>query len=110
MSRRGITQKRTNEHEIVIERAMVTRHYIMTWDLERCVGCQIGPLVCPKESLTHVEGEIIDGRLAKKPLVDVDPETCVLCGMCEVMCPKNAITTTINGELENPVLTCGSRF
>jgi len=108
MSRRGITQKRTNEHEIVIERAMVTRHYIMTWDLERCVGCQIGPLVCPKESLTHVEGEIIDGRLAKKPLVDVDPETCVLCGMCEVMCPKNAITTTINGELENPVLTCGA--
>jgi len=105
MSKRGTTQKRTNEHEIVLERAMVTRHYIMTWDLDRCVGCQIGPLVCPKEALTHVDGEIVDGRLAERPSVDVDPDKCVLCGMCEVMCPKNAITMTINGERENPVLT-----
>jgi ferredoxin len=108
MSKRGTTQKRTNEHEIVLERAMVTRHYIMTWDLDRCVGCQIGPLACPKEALTHVESEIVDGRLAKRPSVDVDPDKCVLCGMCEVMCPKNAITMTINGERENPVLTHGA--
>ena len=108
MSRRGMTQKRTNEQEIVLERAMVTRHYIMTWDLDRCVGCQIGPLVCPKEALTHVEGEIVDGRLVKKPSVDVDPEKCVLCGMCETMCPTNAITLTINGERESPVLTHGA--
>jgi 4Fe-4S ferredoxin len=108
MSRRGTTQKRTNEHEIVLERAMVTRHYTMTWDLDRCVGCQIGPLVCPKEALTHVEGEIVDGRLAKRSSVDVDPDKCVLCGICEVMCPKNAITLTINCERENPVLTYGA--
>jgi len=108
MSKRGLTQKRTNEHEIKLERAMVTRHYVVTWDLDRCVGCQIGPLFCPKDSLTHVSGEIEDGRLAKKPSVDVDPETCVLCGMCEVMCPKNAIALTINGERENPVLTNGA--
>jgi 4Fe-4S ferredoxin len=104
MSKRGMTQKRANEREIVFERAMVTRHYVMTWDLDRCVGCQIGPLVCPKESAIRVEGEIVDGRLAKKPSVDIDAETCVLCGICEVMCPKNAITLTINGEPENPVL------
>ena len=102
---RGITQKTATESEITLERAMITRHYVMTWDLDRCVGCQIGPLVCPKDSLTHVPGEIVDGRLTKKPAVDVDPETCVLCGMCEVMCPKNAITLTINGEREIPVLT-----
>jgi len=104
MSTRGMTRKRTDEHEIVLERAMVTRHYIMTWDLDRCVGCQIGPLVCPKEAVIHVEGEIADGHLAKKASVDIDPDKCVLCGMCEVMCPKNAITLTINGERENPVL------
>ena len=108
MSGRGTTQKRANEREIVLERAMVTRHYIMTWDLDRCVGCQIGPLVCPKESVIHVEGEIVDGRLAKKPSVDIDPDTCVLCGICEVMCPKNAITMTINGQRENPVLVYGA--
>ncbi len=104
MSKRGLTEKRTGATEITLERAMVTRHYVMTWDLDRCVGCQIGPLVCPKDSVIHVEGEIADGRLAKKPSVDIDPETCVLCGICEVMCPKNAITLTINGKRENPVL------
>ncbi|MBL7065714.1 MAG: 4Fe-4S binding protein [Anaerolineae bacterium] len=108
MSGRGTTQKRANEREIVLERAMVTRHYIMTWDLDRCVGCQIGPLVCPKEAVIHVEGEIVDGYLAQRPSVDIDPEKCVLCGICEVMCPKNAITLTINGERENPVLVYGA--
>jgi 4Fe-4S ferredoxin len=98
-------QKRADEHQIELERAMVTRHYVMTWDLDRCVGCQIGPLVCPKDAVQHVEGEIVEGRLASKPSVDIDPETCVLCGMCEVMCPKNAITLTINGKRENPVVT-----
>ena len=104
MARRGRTKKLTTEHEITLERPMVTRHYVMTWDLERCVGCQIGPLVCPKESVTHVAGEIVDGRLTTKPGVDIDAETCVLCGICEVMCPKNAITLTINGVRENPAL------
>jgi ferredoxin len=103
MSKRGMTQKTQTGQAITLERAMVTRHYVMTWDLDRCVGCQIGPLVCPKEAVIHVEGEVVDGRLAKKPSVDIDAEKCVLCGICEVMCPKNAITLTINGERENPV-------
>ena len=106
MPGRGLTQKTQTDREIVLERAMVTRHYIMTWDLDRCVGCQIGPLVCPKDAVIHVEGEIADGRLAQKPSVDIDADKCVLCGICEVMCPENAIAMTINGECENPVLTC----
>ena len=108
MSGRGATQKRTTEREIVLERAMVTRHYVMTWDLERCVGCQIGPLCCPKDAVIHVPGEIENGRLARKPSVDIDAEKCVLCGICEIMCPKNAITLTINGKRENPMLTYGT--
>jgi len=108
MKGRGNTHKTATDHEITLERAMVTRHYVMTWDLDRCVGCQIGPLVCPKEAITHLSGEIVDGRLAKKPSVDVDPAKCILCGMCEVMCPKRAITLTINGKPENPVLTYGA--
>ena len=98
MSKRGLTQKTVTATEIQLERAMVTRHYLMTWDLDRCVGCQIGPLVCPKDAVLHVEGEIVDGRLAKKSSVDIDPDKCVLCGMCEIMCPKNAVAITINGR------------
>jgi 4Fe-4S ferredoxin len=108
MSKRGLTEKRVTANAIQLERGMVTRHYLMTWDLDRCVGCQIGPLVCPKEAVIHVEGEIVDGRLAQKPSVDIDADKCVLCGMCEIMCPKNAIAITINGRPENPVLTYGA--
>jgi len=108
MSKRGLTQKTVTDHSIVLERAMVTRHYLMTWDLDSCVGCQIGPLVCPKEAITHVEGEVVDGRMTLKASVDIDPEKCVLCGMCEIMCPKRAITLTINGKRENPVLSLGA--
>jgi 4Fe-4S ferredoxin len=104
MARRGKTTKQSSERAITLRRAMVTRQYVMEWDLERCVGCELGPLVCPKDAVEHVPGEIENGRLVKKPAVDIDKDACVFCGMCEVMCPKNAITLTINGERENPVL------
>jgi 4Fe-4S ferredoxin len=108
MARRGKSQKYATEHEIKLERAMVTRHYEMKWDLDRCVGCQLGPLVCPKDAIAHVEGEIEEGRMVKKQAVDIDAEACVLCGICEIMCPTNAIILTINGEPENPMLVHGT--
>ena len=104
MSERGLTRKRKNDKEIVLERPMITRHFILHWDLERCVGCQIGPLVCPKEAITHIDGVIENGHLIKKQSVDVDPEKCIFCGECVGMCPVNAIDMTINGKPENPVI------
>ena len=106
--KRGTTIRYTTGEKLILERRMITRHYVMTWDLDRCVGCQIGPLVCPKDAVIHVEGAIVDGRLAKKSSVDIDPDKCIFCGICEVMCPKNAITMTINGQRENPVLVYGA--
>ena len=108
MSHRGETQKTTTDRSIILERAMVTRHYVMTWDLERCVGCQIGPLVCPKESVIHQESLLIDGKIQRKPSIDIDPDTCVLCGICLITCPTNAISMTINGKPEIPVSMYGA--
>lgn len=104
MSKRGLTQKRSSAQEILLERAMVTRHYLMRWDLDRCVGCQIGPLTCPKDALTHVDGVIENGRLIKCQSIDVDANKCIFCGECVEMCPVNAIGITINGKAENPVI------
>lgn len=103
--RRGTTLKHRTEHELVIERKMVTHHDVLTWDLDRCVGCQLGPHVCPKDALQHTGGEVVDGRLASKLLVDVDTTKCVFCGMCVVMCPVNAISLTLNGQPSIPVHT-----
>jgi ferredoxin len=108
MPGRGVTQKQSSAQRIVLERKMVTRHYIMTWDLTRCVGCDIGPCVCPKEAVIHLPAEIEKGRLSRRPSIDIDPDKCVLCGICEVMCPKNAITLFINAERQNPVLIHGA--
>jgi 4Fe-4S ferredoxin len=108
MSKRGLTQKAVTGHQILLERAMVTRHYKMTWDLDKCIGCQVGPLCCPKDAINHVEGKFENGRLVQKPAVDIDPEKCVFCGICEVMCPKHAITIEINGKWENPSLNGGA--
>ena len=108
MSKRGLTRKIVDQHKIVLERPMVTRHYLMEWDLDRCVGCQIGPLCCPKNAIHHVEAILEDGRIVQKPSVDIDPEACVFCGICEIMCPKNAIEIIINDKHENPVVEKGA--
>jgi formate hydrogenlyase subunit 6/NADH:ubiquinone oxidoreductase subunit I len=102
--KRGATEKYRDEQSLVLERRMVVHHDVLTWDLERCVGCQLGPVICPKEAITHTDVEVVDGRLAEKLTVDVDPELCVFCGMCEAICPVNAISMTLNGENHNPVL------
>jgi formate hydrogenlyase subunit 6/NADH:ubiquinone oxidoreductase subunit I len=104
MSKRGLTQKHATEKEIVLERAMVTRHYLMTWDLERCVGCQIGPEICPVDAITHVDAVLENGRMVQKQAVDIGAEKCIFCGECMEMCPVSAITMTVNGEPENPVI------
>ena len=104
MSKRGLTQKRADAHEIVLERAMVTRHYIMTWDLDACVGCQIGPEICPVDAINHVDAVLENGRMVSKQAVDIDADKCIFCGECAEMCPVSAISMTINGQPENPVI------
>ncbi len=101
--RRGTTLKHRTDDKLVLERKMVTHHDVLTWDLKRCVGCHIGPLVCPKDALSHVPAVVEEGCLIKMASVDVDPETCVFCGMCTVTCPTTAITLTLNGESSIPV-------
>ena len=105
MSKRGLTQKRRTENEMTLERAMVTRHYLMRWDLDLCVGCQLGPLVCPKDALTLVPGVIENGYMVKRQSIDVDVTKCILCGQCVEICPVNAIEMTVNDQPEVPVIT-----
>lgn len=104
MHGRGTTVKTRTDKEMTLERAMVTRHYKMRWNLEYCVGCQIGPSICPVEALTHVDAVLEDGRMVSKQSVDVDPEKCVFCGECVEMCPVSIISMEVNDEPENPVV------
>jgi len=104
MHGRGATVKTRTDKEMTLERAMVTRHYKMRWDLEYCVGCQLGPSICPFDALTHVDAVLENGRMAEKQSVDVDPDKCVFCGECVEMCPVSVISMWVNEEPENPVI------
>ena len=104
MSKRGITQKRSSPTGITLERAMVTRHYVMHLDLENCIGCQISPSICPVDAITHVDAVLEDGRMVQKQAVDIDADKCIFCGECVEMCPVSVITMKVNDEPENPVV------
>ncbi|TFG72035.1 MAG: 4Fe-4S dicluster domain-containing protein, partial [Anaerolineales bacterium] len=106
--RRGATSKHRDENYLVLDRDMITHHDVLTWNLDRCVGCQLGPKVCPKDAISHVQGEVVNGRLATKLLVDVDTDKCIFCGMCVEMCPVSAISMTLNGEPHNPAVEFGA--
>ena len=43
---------------------MITHHDTLIWDLDRCVGCQLGPKVCPKEAISHVQGEVVEWQIS----------------------------------------------
>lgn len=105
---RGTPKKTRNEHLMTINRDMLTRNYWMKWDLDKCVGCQICPIVCPKEALSHVPAILENGHISQRASVDVDENKCINCGVCVEACPTHAITLTINDKPENPVIEYGA--
>jgi 4Fe-4S ferredoxin len=73
-------------------------------DRDKCVGCDLCTLVCPQEAIEYVSGEIEEGKLVKRPTVDIDPEKCNYCGECVVVCPVNALSLLVDGEARLPIL------
>jgi 2-oxoglutarate ferredoxin oxidoreductase subunit delta len=60
-------------------------------DVDRCKGCGLCVMVCPKKVL-----EISDkvNALGYFPAFQARPEDCILCAICCSMCPDVAISIT----------------
>lgn len=60
-------------------------------DVDRCKGCGLCVMVCPKKVL-----ELSDkvNALGYFPAFQARPEDCVLCAICCTMCPDVAISIT----------------
>ncbi len=64
-------------------------------EVDRCKGCGLCVMVCPKKVLEISERV---NNLGYFPAYQAHPEACVLCGICFTMCPDVAISITESDE------------
>jgi len=95
--------KREQDNKLEVGLVMYTKNWSLSLDRNLCKGCELCKLVCPRNAITLVPTEDVDGK-AQAPLVDVDENICDFHGICAVVCPFNAIRILTNGEEELPAV------
>jgi len=90
--------KMDNKDELTIERLLHARHYSLTLDKSKCVGCEICKIICPREAIEVKKQTKLQGQKAPSPVFDVSPQKCSYCGICETICPFDALVVKINNE------------
>ncbi len=85
-----------DDDTLIVERIMHARRYSLILDRNRCIGCEICFLVCPREAIEINKPEKEDGW--KKPTITIDENRCQYCGICNAICPLGALTHKINQE------------
>mgnify|MGYP000038161183 CR=1 FL=1 len=92
------------EEQIIIERILYTRRYSLILEKNRCVGCEICQVICPREAIEIIKPIKVEGEKLTRPSIKVDEKRCSFCGMCDVICPFGAFTLKINGDEKIPIL------
>jgi 4Fe-4S ferredoxin len=83
---------------LTLEWVLHVKNYKLTLDKNRCVGCQICTLACPKEAIRLEKQPKTLGEKAKKAKIDIDLPKCNFCGICDILCPYGAIKVAVNGK------------
>ncbi|MGA2310001.1 MAG: 4Fe-4S dicluster domain-containing protein [Candidatus Bathyarchaeia archaeon] len=92
------TLKKDTAEELSLEWIMHVKNYKLNLDKNRCVGCQICSLACPKEAIRIEKQSKTVGEKTQKAKVDIDLSKCNFCGICDILCPYGAITVTVDGK------------
>jgi 4Fe-4S ferredoxin len=92
------TVKTDTAEALALEWVLHVKNYKLTLDKNRCVGCQVCALACPKEAIKLEKQPKSQGEKAKKAKVDVDLTKCNFCGICDILCPYGAVKVTVDGK------------
>ena len=63
---------------------------ILTFDKDRCKGCELCVAVCPKHILALDKS--VANRKGYHPAAVTDISQCIACASCAKMCPDSVIT------------------
>jgi len=96
--------KSETENNLQIKRILYTRRYSLILDKNRCVGCEICQIVCPREAIEIIKPAKFEGEKISHPNIAIDENKCHFCGICNAICPFGALTLEINDEEVVPVL------
>ncbi len=96
--------KMETEDELTVERVLHAKRHSLTLNKNRCTGCEICMIICPKEAIETKKIPKKDGEKAKRPVVDVDENKCHFCGICSSICPFGALEVKVDGETAIPVV------
>ena len=61
------TIKKDTAYTLTLEWILHVKHYRLTLDKDRCIGCQICSLACPKDAIKLEKQPKVQGQKAKKP-------------------------------------------
>jgi len=92
------TIKKETADTLMLEWVLHVKDYKLILDKNRCAGCQICSLACPKEAIKVEKRLKLNGERTSKPLVDVDLAKCNFCGICDILCPYGAIDVNLDGK------------
>jgi len=92
------TLKEETTDSLMLRWVLHVQNYNLTLDKNRCVGCQICSLACPKEAIKLQKQPKKTGEKTRKAKVDVDLTKCNFCGICDITCPYGAIKVASTGK------------
>lgn len=92
------TTKKDTSNSLSLEWTLHVKNYKLNLDKDRCTGCQICSLACPKEAIKTQKLPKTEGEKTHKPKVDIDLAKCNFCGICDILCPYGAIKLNIDGQ------------
>jgi 4Fe-4S ferredoxin len=96
--------KEETENGLTLQWVLHVTNYTLFLDKNRCVGCQICSLACPKEAIKIEKWLKNPSEKARRARIDIDLAKCNFCGICDVICPYGAVRVTPNGKHSLPIV------